>query len=152
MEATPAAAIRGGGQKAIVTYVSDGDTAKMSSGVNCRIDGIDAPETAKPKFNKAGQPYGEEAKKTLEQLIANKEVTVRITKPSDKYGRAICQIEISGKDVSHEMVKAGAAWVYEQYARDPSLKVEQLAAQKNRRGLWGVPGVPEYPPVFRQRQ
>ena len=106
----PVTAVRGdipksGTVKAVVTFVPDGDTVfgKQSDGsaLACRIDGIDAPEVNSKRTGKPGQPYGEESKKTLQDMILNKEVTVRITKPSvngSNYGRDMCQIEIEGKD------------------------------------------------------
>lgn len=157
VEAPPAARIKAGGQKAIVTYVGDGDTLQADTGagqINCRIDSIDAPEKRHDK--KPGQPYGVEAGKALQAMVLNKEVTVRIVKPStngSNYGRDICQIEISGKDVSHEMVKAGAAWIYDHFVtRDGAqFAAEQQAAQRARLGLWGLPN-PQRPSDFRREQ
>jgi endonuclease YncB( thermonuclease family) len=146
---------KGEGTKTVVSYVADGDTFSGKSGINCRIDTIDAPEKAKPQYNKPGQPYGEEARKKLEELVLNKEVNIRVVKPADKYGRSICQVEIEGKGVDHLMVQAGAAWVYEHFAKDTlrgdGLNQEQDAARKAKRGLWKDPN-PTYPPNFRGSQ
>lgn len=129
-----------------VTGVSDGDGAYVKradgSTINCRIDNINAPEVAHPKYsNKPAQPYGNEAKKTLEEMILNKEVTLRVSKEASagnaKYGRASCQIEIEGKDVSTEMIRQGMAWLYGRYSKDPTLAALQATAKKNRVGLWG---------------
>jgi endonuclease YncB( thermonuclease family) len=134
----------GAAGKAVVTYVGDGDTiGTKNPSLNCRIDGIDAPETAKPRYGKAGQPYGEEAKKTLQDLVLNKEVTIKVTRPTTgtgNYGRDLCQIEVHGKDVSAEMIKAGAAWLYTTFgAATPSnLKAAQGEAITNKRGVWGT--------------
>lgn len=146
-------ATRAPGNKALVTYVADGDTVK-GTGLNCRIDGIDAPEVANPKAGKLGQPYGEEAKKTLQAMVLKKEVTVRITKPSvngSNYGRDMCQIEIQGKDVSTEMVREGAAWLYTHFNNDPRLRAVQGEAIAGQKGLWA--GDNPIPPwQFRQMQ
>lgn len=155
VEASPSASKRNTGEKAVVTYVGDGDTASLQrkdgSAVNCRIDKIDAPEVGHPKAGKKEQPFGEEAKRTLQNMIENKEVTLRITRPTqDKYGRNLCQIEVEGKDVSAEMIRKGAAWLYKEYAKDPDLIEAQATARKNRTGLWQAP-IPEYPPAFRRR-
>ena len=148
----PVTAIRASGQntagatgKAVITYVPDGDTAYGKDGLKCRIDGVDAPETA--HNGKKGQAYGQEAGKVLQDMVLNKEVTVRITKPTsiqpgdkpsaaNNYGRDLCQIEVEGKNVSTEMIKAGAAWLYEHFNNDPRLKAMQDDAMKNKRGLW----------------
>lgn len=140
IKAAPGAIPKGQGTKHVFTYVVDGDTASAADGLKCRIDTIDAPEVAKPQYNKRGQAYGEEAKKTLEQMILNKEVNVRVVKPADKYGRSVCQIEIEGKNVDHAMVQAGAAMVYDFFAKDtlryPGLLKAQEDAKKNKRGIW----------------
>ena len=163
----PVTAIRASGQnkagatgRAVITYVPDGDTAYGKDGLKCRIDGIDAPETAHD--GKKGQAYGEEAGKALRDMVLNKEVTVRITKPTliqpgeqpsktNNYGRDLCQIEIEGKNVSAEMVKSGAAWLYQQFNNDPRLKASQDAAEKNKQGLWANEN-PIAPWAFRRMQ
>lgn len=163
----PVTAIRASGQnnagdvgKAVITYVPDGDTAYGKDGLKCRIDGIDAPETAHD--SKKGQAYGEEAGKALRDMVLNKEVTVRITKPTsiqpgeapsktNNYGRDLCQIEIEGRSVSTEMIKAGAAWLYERFSSDPRLKAAQNDAVKNKQGLWANPN-PIPPWQFRNMQ
>lgn len=156
VKAASGAIPKGQGVKAVVSYVGDGDTFKTQNGVICRIDTIDAPETAKPQYGKQGQPFGEESKKRLEQMILNKEVNVRIVKPDGNYkDRAICQVEIEGKGLDQAMVEQGAAWVYERFAKDTlrgaSLKQAQQTAKEKRVGLWKDPN-PIYPPTFRQQQ
>lgn len=156
VQATGPQAKGAGGQKAVITYVGDGDSAignfKDGGKVECRIDGIDAPEVAHPTHGKpTGQAYGEEAKRQLQDLIEKQEVTIRVTKPAEQgknYGRALCQIEISGKDVSQEMVRAGAAWVYKKYATDPKLFQLENEARTAKRGLWADPN-PINPEQFR---
>ena len=153
-KAAPGVLPKGGGDRAVVTYVGDGDGAKLLKGdgstLDCRIDRIDAPEVAHKSHGKEGQAYGDEARKTLQQLIYGKEVTVRVTQPADRYGRSMCQIEVEGKDVSTEMIREGAAWLYQRYSNDKSLKKLELEARKDRRGLWGLPS-PEYPERFKRR-
>lgn len=155
VEAKPSAAIRGTGEKAVVTFVQDGDTAQLKrddgSSLNCRIDKIDAPETAKTKVGKPGQPFGEESKRKLEDLIDKKEVTVRVVRPDkESYGRQFCQIEISGSDVGLEMVRAGAAWLYRKYSQDPTYDQAEKAAKSEKSGIWSKL-LPESPENFRRR-
>jgi micrococcal nuclease len=147
--ASPKAAadmVRGKAITATATFVQDGDTAKMKDKVGnkfiCRIDTIDAPETAKPRKGQPDQAFGPESKRTLQQLIENKDVTVRITKAPDKNGRQFCQIEVQGARVDEAMLKSGAAWLYERYVKEftgaetDALTKAQNDAKKNRRGLW----------------
>lgn len=143
------------GEKAVITYVGDGDSVSARKGdgstLNCRIDSIDAPETAKPQHGKAGQKFGEESKRTLEQLVLNKEVTVRVSKPAttDKnYGRSLCQIEIEGQNIDKTMLREGMAWLYRRYNNDPALAKLEDEAKASKRGLWSDPA-PLNPETFR---
>lgn len=134
------------------TYKTKGERAKKAGGILCRVDSVDAPETAKPQYGKKGQPYGEEAAKILQQMVLNKEISIRVTKPTDgesNYGRDVCQIEVAGKDVSVELLRAGAAWLYKEYNHYEESGFDlESAARKNKLGLWGL-GNPVYPPDFR---
>lgn len=145
-----------GGQRAVITYVGDGDSVggklkQDGSKIACRIDSIDAPETAKPKLGKAGQAYGEESKRTLEEMILWKEVTIRVTKPKGKYDRDYCQIEIEGESVDKKMLQAGAAYLYRRYNNSPDLAQAESEAKAAKRGLWADPGAIS-PEAFRRSQ
>lgn len=134
------------------TYKTKGERAKKAGGIICRIDSIETPETAKPQYGKKGQPYGAEAAKILQQMVLNKEISIRVTKPTDgesNYGRDVCQIEVAGKDVSVELLRAGAAWLYKEYNHygQGGLDLE-ATARESKSGLWGL-GNPVYPPDFR---
>lgn len=155
----------GSGAKAVLTYAGDGDTAKFDgltrpdgNSVNCRISKIDAPETShKDRYGKVSpeQPYAKEARRTLLDMIDKKEVTVRIIEPasSENHNREVCQIEVSGKDVSMEMIRAGAAMVYDRFASrifDRGMYSAQREAKAAKRGLWAEAN-PENPADFRDR-
>lgn len=146
---------KGQGTKVMVTMVGDGDTFNFSPvdpnqkvpgavGNVCRFDLIDAPEKAHPSAGKKGQAYGPEAGDYLEKMILNKEVNIRITgqatrKDSDK-SRNLCQVEIEGKAVDLEMVKAGFAMVYTKYLkgneRSDSLNAAENKARTNELGMF----------------
>lgn len=147
--------VQGATGKAIITYVVDGDTA-YAGNVKCRIDGVDSPEIAHPEHGKpTGEPYGQEAKATLEKMIKNREVTIRISKPTDgrsNYGRDVCQIEIEGKDVTMELLKAGAGQIYSRYGTTPERQAAQSDAQANKRGIWGMGTPPSNSEQFRHMQ
>jgi len=154
----PQIAVQGkspGGEKAVVTYVGDGDGASLKrkdgSELNCRIDTIDSPETAKPKYGKQGQAYAEESKQTLQKMILNKEVTVTVTNPNGKYDRQYCKIEVEGKGVDKAMLQAGAAWLYRRYSTDPELDKAEGEAKKAKRGLWADPNA-KNPEDFRRNK
>merc|ERR1712226_578758 len=74
-------------------------------------------ETA--KFGKKGQPFGEEAKQALKNLLGNNRVYVRLLQ-KDQYGRAVAQVFIRRRipwigpplHVDEYMLKQGLAEVY----------------------------------------
>ncbi len=114
-----------------VLYVSDGDTLTMS--VNgqkekIRFYGIDAPESS--------QEFGLESKVFVKDRVDNKEIRVEIT-DTDHYGRKIGKIYYDGKYLNEEIVRAGYAWWYQQYARkDIDLKEAEKYARSKKIGLW----------------
>ena len=146
------------GEKAVITYVGDGDGASYTDSkgnrINCRIDTFDAPETAKPKQGKPAQAYGEESKNLLQQLILNKEVTVRISQPAQpgkNFDRSLCQIEIEGKNIDKVMLQEGAAWVYKTFRGNPELMAAEKSARDAKKGLWADPNAVN-PEAFRRMQ
>lgn len=74
-------------RSAVVTRVLDGDTLELENGDRVRFASINAPETA--KFNKAGDPLGNEAWHRLEALAgAGSTVFLRRDRiAQDHYGR-----------------------------------------------------------------
>lgn len=116
-------------------YVSDGDTLTMS--VNgqkekIRFYGIDAPESS--------QEFGLESKVFVKDRIDNKEIRVEIT-DTDRYGRKIGKIYYDDKYLNEEIVRAGYAWWYQQYARrDMDLKEAEEYAKAQKIGLWKSTG------------
>jgi len=96
-----------------VTRVYDGDTIKAKGHdieIKVRLVGIDAPETSKKK-NNPGQPYSQQAKKYLTELVMNKTVDVQ-GYGLGPYNRILGVIFLNGKDINLEMVKVGLAEVY----------------------------------------
>lgn len=158
--------------KVVATFVGDGDTfsaksdsyatkgekAKKAGGILCRVDSVDAPETEHKGYGsfkgKLGQPYGEEAGKKLRDMILNKEISIRIVRASNGdpnepglYGRDICQIEVKGVNVSTELIRAGAAWLYREYNYYfTGLETVEANAKAEGRGLFSDPNA-VYPPT-----
>ena len=163
-KAHPKSLPKNGTTKVLATFVTDGDSFYFNGGTTpeyeCRLDVVDTPETAKPQHGKPkGQAYGEEATTYLKAMIENKEVDIHISGKAKGYkgqpGRNICQVEINGKDVDMELVKAGMGWLYRQYVVPGSQRFKDLYsaeqdAKANKRGLWADPN-PEYPDKFRKR-
>jgi endonuclease YncB( thermonuclease family) len=67
-------------------------------------------------------------------------VTV-VVRDTDRYGRLVGEVLLpSGRNLGHELVKAGMAWWYRQYARgDTTLPTLEAEAKAAKRGLWSDP-------------
>lgn len=146
-----------------VVSVSDGDTIrflhaptwfhasklaeneKMSDvALPIRVCTIDTPETA--KFGKEGQPYGEEAKECLENLVMDNIVHVKLLQ-KDQYGRAVAEVKAPGllfwnKYADQHLLKEGLAEVYRgsgavygHLGKDEYIKMEE-AAKQAKKGMW----------------
>ena len=85
------------------------------------------------------QPYGKQAKHATAAYIANREVVVRDLK-RDGQGRMTADILLpDGRQVAHELVKEGLAWVQPGRAANQVLKdIEELAKDAST-GLWSEP-------------
>ena len=58
----------------------------------------------------------------------------------------IGRIYVDDLDVSAEMVRRGATWVYRKYATDKHLYALEDEARADKRGLWGLPEAERMPP------
>ncbi|MEX0933107.1 MAG: thermonuclease family protein [Candidatus Pacearchaeota archaeon] len=96
--------LEGQAQKVLVDRVIDGDT--FVTGIeNVRLLGINTPER--------GEEFYEEAKNFLENLILNKEVTLKyLGEREDKYGRTLAYIYFNGKNINLKLVENGFANYY----------------------------------------
>lgn len=114
-----------------VVGISDGDTIKVLSAdrqqIKCRLQGIDAPETA--------QPYGQVSKTSLSDMVFGKEVKVEVL-DQDQYGRSVCRIIMNGIDVNKVQLQRGLAWHYKHYSSDESYAQAERTARQQRIGLW----------------
>jgi len=130
-----------------IVGVYDGDSATLLTGSNdqvkIRLAEIDAPEKK--------QPYGNRSRQALSDLIFGKQVTARVV-TIDRYGRTVARLYVGDVDVSREMVRAGAAWVYRQYNQDSSLLDVEADARRARRGLWGLPATERQEPWLWRRK
>jgi micrococcal nuclease len=111
--------------------IADGDTFTMlvegNRQIKIRLHGIDCPEKA--------QDFGQVAKTFLSNLIYNKTVRVKIT-DIDRYGRTIGLVMIDSINVNEELLKAGLAWHYKRYDKNPKWASLEVEARHSRKGLW----------------
>lgn len=85
------------------------------------------------------QPYGKPAKHATSAYIANREVIVRDLK-RDRQGRMIADILLpDGRQLAHELVKEGLAWVQPGGSGDQALKDMEELARAAGVGLWAEP-------------
>lgn len=131
--------------KGRVTSVIDGNTIEVLSTdketYTVLLHGIDCPDP--------GQHFAEQAKKYLEDLLLNKEITIQL-KGKDRKGNRIGEIHIKdgATDPRAEMVRAGLAWTTE-----PIEELEELKerARSHGKGLWQDEN-PTPPWLYRRQQ
>lgn len=121
----------------VVVGVSDGDTITVldtdKAQHKVRLTGIDAPEKK--------QAFGMQSKKSLSDLVINKNVSVQSDK-KDRYGRELGKILMGDVDINLEQIKSGMAWHYKKYEGTQSLEdrvnygYAEGMARAMKRGLW----------------
>lgn len=116
-----------------VIGISDGDTIKIltedKQELRIRLNGIDCPEKK--------QAFGTKARQFTSDMVFGKTVSVRY-KSKDRYGRILGDVILNDSiNLNYELVRAGYAWWYRQYAKKDTV-LEQLEneARIAKRGLW----------------
>jgi endonuclease YncB( thermonuclease family) len=125
-----------------VVRVIDGDSIVVKEGKRThevRLWGIDCPEY--------DQPYASFARKLSTKMLKDKTVRVEI-KARDSYGRDVAVVYYHDLNVNEELVRQGAAWVYERYCRDSICRKWEKYERNSRAdrvGLWaGRQAVPPW--------
>jgi len=115
-----------------VTHVIDGDTFVVNTGQKVRLLGIDTPEK--------NQPYYEEAKQYLEELVQGKEVRLeKDISEIDKYNRILRHVHMDGIWVNKRLIEEGLARLLTlppdvKYVEE--LKQAQEQARQQGKGIW----------------
>ena len=127
--------------------VGDGDSLDIG-GTRIRLHGIDAVELAQHCKDAAGVDYacGEDAKRTLEDLVRGKMVRCDERHGVDQYGRIAAVCTADGIDVNAAMVDSGLALAYRQHSLAYVPNEERAKAAK--KGLWA--GAFETPSDYRR--
>jgi len=130
-----------------VTRAFDGDSFVMRSEgrkIEVRVFGIDAPEK--------GQPWSRKSRARSKDLLEDEEVIVRVTTPSDRYGRVVGEVFLpDGRSYAHVIVREGLAWQFRRYSKDTTVAALEREARRQRRGLWADAN-PEPPWEYRRRK
>jgi len=109
--------------KKFVGKVIDGDTVVIE-GESVRLLGMDTDERGYPCFN--------EAKKRLEELILDEEVSLEMdVEDKDRYGRYLRYIFLDGKNIDLQMVEEGMAVA--RFVKGEKYKDEIIAAELRAR-------------------
>jgi micrococcal nuclease len=114
-----------------VVGVMDGDTIEVlrdNETRRVRLHGVDCPEH--------NQPFGQRAKQFTSELAFGQDVTLEV-RDTDQYGRLVAEVFLEdGRSLNLELVRAGLAWHYKRYSKDPKLAAAELAAREAKLGLW----------------
>lgn len=138
------------GMPATVLSIGDGDTIRVrqaTRAITVRLACIDAPETAQ-------NPYGQQARKSLQQrLLIGRQVTLAV-KTTDRYGRTVAEV-ISDININLALVEDGQAFAYRQYLGGCDAREyldAEYRASRRRYGVWQVAGGITRPWEFRKGQ
>ena len=130
--------LAGQGISAIVLSIGDGDTLRVRQAgraITVRLACIDAPETAQ-------SPYGQHARRYLQQRLPIGREVVLDVKTTDRYGRSVAEV-ISGVNINLSLVEDGQAFAYRQYLRGCNSNEyldAEVRASRRRFGVWQVRG------------
>ena len=124
-----------------VRYVIDGDTFVAKNGTHVRLLGINTPEIAHDR--EPGQPYGQEAKRRLTELIGGQVVQLFTDKDSrDDYGRLLAEVYLrDGTWINDRLVREGFAHVYTfppNFRWTTGLLQAEAEARDRRLGIWAT--------------
>jgi len=144
---------------AVVLEAMKGDHAKVDTEANqkviVRLAGIDSPELPLDRFHK-GQPFAEESRDCLSQLIKGKAVEMAIV-GTDPDKRPLVLLTLDGALVNARIVEAGLAEVASETAgsipakQRHTIENAELKAKQGRLGIWTLTNYVR-PIEFRIRQ
>ena len=141
------------GVRVRVVRVIDGDSvlvkrrglfAMFAKPVECRMYGMDAPESS--------QPLGSESRKALLKMLRAGGVRADF-RERDRYGRMVTLFHVGvGASVNYEMVRTGWAYWYRAYGGgELGFGEAETEARQRKRGVWKLPGGGERPWDYRKR-
>lgn len=115
-----------------VVAIIDGDTYDIllegNKTVRIRMEGIDAPEK--------GMPFYKAAKKHLSALCFGKTIRLEVHDEDSNDRKIAFSYLEDGRELSHEMLKAGMAWHFIKYNKDKDLAKLESQARELKEGLW----------------
>jgi endonuclease YncB( thermonuclease family) len=82
------------------------------------------------------QSYGDRARQALSDLAFGKAILITV-RDHDRYGRVVRQVYAEGRDVSVELVRQAAAWVYRRYSNNSGPLLLEVQARQGS-GAYGA--------------
>lgn len=144
---------------AVIVEVLKGDRAKVDTEADqkviVRLAGIDAPELPLDRFHK-GQPFAEESRDHLAQLIKGKAMDMAII-GTDADKRPLVLLSLDGELINAKMAGAGLAEAAAETAIGIPIKLQhaienaELKAKQDGVGIWSLTNYVR-PIEFRIRQ
>ncbi|MEB3302881.1 MAG: thermonuclease family protein [Cyanobacteriota bacterium] len=137
------------GPEATVVSVGDGDSIRVRKGgtvISVRLACIDAPELVQ-------QPYGEAARRVLEQRLPTGSAVRLNEKTTDRHGRLVAEV-FNGININLAMVEDGHAFVFRKYQSNCDARAfldAEGRASRRRYGVWRVEGGITRPWDFRRQ-
>ncbi len=115
-----------------VIHIIDGDTYDIltedKQTIRIRMEGIDAPER--------GMAFYRVSKNYLGELCMGKILKI-VQTDTDQYNRLVAWSYLpDGRELGHEMIKAGMAWHFKKYNSDKDLAKLEYEARSAKCGLW----------------
>jgi micrococcal nuclease len=131
--------VRGG--EARVASVVDGDTVVLEDQRQVRLVGIQSPKLPLGRAHVEKQPFADEAKSALEDLVLNKIVKLSYGgRRMDRHGRALAHLHLEdGTWVQGWLLERGLARVYsfrDNRTRVAAMLALESDARQQREGLW----------------
>ncbi len=119
--------------------VVDGDTIELSSSLNIRLVGIDAPETGQLCRDASGamRSCGEIATALVQRAYEGRAGRCDV-EGRDRHGRPLAVCHVAGRDMNADLVRLGIARIYRAGMRyeDARYIEEQSEASRLGRGFW----------------
>lgn len=134
-----------------VRHVVDGDTLVLEDNQRVRLIGVDTPEVDHPRYNRVGEPFGEEAKQYLKSRIEGQEVQLESgSEAYDKYGRRLAFVYFNNECLNESLLREGYAEAirYLRYERKEQYLALEEEARKAGKGMWANSPRKESGPAF----
>lgn len=127
-----------------VRHVVDGDTFILEDNQRVRLIGVDTPEVDHPRYNRVGEPFGEEAKAYLKSRVEGREVRLEAgSEAYDKYGRRLALVYLGEECLNETLLKEGYAEAirYLRYSQKERYLHLEEEARKAGKGMWAAAAV-----------